>query len=221
MRKFIILSALLMATSVAQAGVVVGGTRLIYPGDKKESSLIVSNSDDINYLIQSSVEATDGSKAPFLVTPPLFRLNARQDNILRVIFTGASLPQDRESLYWLNVKSIPSTAKQQDQNTLQIAIKTRIKLIYRPAAITGKPEEAANHLQWRRNGNTLIVNNTSPYYMNFQSITLGGKTLPKIGYAAPKSETRFEIPATISGNTVSWKIINDYGSISKEWKTAF
>lgn len=221
MRKLFIVSALLMATTAAQAGVVVGGTRLIYPGDKKESSLTVSNSDDINYLIQTSIDSTDGARAPFLVTPPLFRLNAKQDNVLRVIYTGTNLPQDRESLYWLNVKSIPSTVKQQEQNTLQIAIKTRIKLIYRPAAINGKPEEVAKDLKWRRSGNALIINNDTPYYMNFQSITLGGKKLPKIGYAAPKSETRFDIPANINSNTVAWKIINDYGNISKEWKTAF
>ncbi|EPH6763375.1 fimbrial biogenesis chaperone [Cronobacter dublinensis] len=221
MRHYLLLTTLLITATAAQAGVIVGGTRLVYPGDKKEASLTVSNTDDINYLIQTSVDGNKGVKAPFLVTPPLFRLNARQENVLRIIYTGGNLPQDRESLYWLNVKSIPSTTQYQDINTLQIAIKTRIKLIYRPSTISGIPEDAAGTLKWRRSGNSLVVDNTSPYYMNFQSITINGKKLPKISYAAPKSETQFDIPATISGNTVAWKIINDYGSISKEWKAAF
>jgi P pilus assembly chaperone PapD len=46
-----------------------------------------------------------------------------------------ALPQDKESLFWLNIKAIPSAS--QVDNTLQIAIKTRIKLIYRPATMKG------------------------------------------------------------------------------------
>ncbi len=36
MRKLLVISALLMATTAAQAGVIIGGTRVIYPGDKKK-----------------------------------------------------------------------------------------------------------------------------------------------------------------------------------------
>ncbi|EKY3087503.1 fimbrial biogenesis chaperone [Cronobacter dublinensis] len=220
MRKLILCGLLITATA-AQAGVVVGGTRLIYPGDKKETSLTISNPDDINYLIQTSVDTSEGAKAPFLITPPLFRLNAKQDNVMRVIFTGTALPQDRESLYWLNVKSIPSTTPQKETNTLQIAIKTRIKLLYRPATISGKSEDAAGKLTWHRSGNQLIVDNPAPFYVNFQSISVNGKKLPKISYAIPKGETKFTIPAGVSGNTVTWKAINDYGSVGKEWKATF
>ncbi len=115
MRKLLVISALLMATTAAQAGVIIGGTRVIYPGDKKEASVPVTNNDDINYLIQSWVDtdAPGAAKAPFMVTPPLFRINAHQDNTLRVVRTGGDLPKDRESLYWLNIKSIPSSVKKQ------------------------------------------------------------------------------------------------------------
>ncbi|MDI8993129.1 fimbria/pilus periplasmic chaperone, partial [Salmonella enterica subsp. enterica serovar Anatum] len=41
--------------------------------------------------------------APFMVTPPLFRLNGGQKNVLRIIRTGGNLPEDRESLYWLDI----------------------------------------------------------------------------------------------------------------------
>ncbi|WP_144276455.1 fimbrial biogenesis chaperone, partial [Cronobacter sakazakii] len=97
MRKLLVISALLMATTAAQAGVIIGGTRVIYPGDKKEASVPVTNNDDINYLIQSWVDtdAPGAAKAPFMVTPPLFRINAHQDNTLRVVRTGGDLPKDR------------------------------------------------------------------------------------------------------------------------------
>ena len=87
-----------------------------------------------------------------------------------------SLPQGRESLFWLNIKAIPSASKQ--MNSLQIAVKTRIKLIYRPETLRAStPEEQANKLTWRRAGNTLQVNNPTPYVINFNEITLGNKKL--------------------------------------------
>lgn len=162
-----LVAALLTMTTAAQAGVVVGGTRLVYDGNKKESSLNIRNPDKIAYLIQSWVDMPDGvsGKAPFVITPPLFRLDSGQNNVLRVVRAGGNLPSDKESIFWLNVKSIPS-AEMKD-NTLQIAVKTRIKLIFRPNGVKGTPEEAAQLLKWQRNGNNIQVNNPTPFLPDF------------------------------------------------------
>ncbi len=219
MRKLFIASALFIAATAAHAGVVVGGTRLVYQGDKKEAALPVTNNDDINYLIQSWVDTDTqgGAKAPFMVTPPLFRMDAHQANTLRVVRTGGNLPEDRESLYWLNIKSIPSTDKKEGVNNLQIAIKTRIKLLYRPASVTAKPEDVASTLKWHTEGNMLVVENNTPFYMNFNSVTVDGNKASAVNYAAPKGESRFPLAKGVSAHTVSWTIINDFGAISKSW----
>jgi P pilus assembly chaperone PapD len=129
-----------------QASITVGGTRLIYNGAENEASLPVSNSKDaVPYLIQSWIELSENSKeqVPFIVTPPLFRLDGGHENTLRVIYTGeTSLPENRESVFWLNVKSIPSMTRS-DENRLLIAVKTRMKLFYRPAALAS--ENAVRH----------------------------------------------------------------------------
>lgn len=222
MRKSVLIASLLLMTCAAHAGVIIEGTRLIYQGDKKEASLGISNPDNLDYLMQSWVESQDHAreKAPFLITPPLFRLDGRQDNVLRVVHTGGNLPGDRESLYWLNIKSIPSTAHHENTNTLQIAIKTRIKLIYRPAGISGKPEEVADKLRWHKEGNSLVVSNPTPFYMNFQQITVGGKDIDDISWVAPDSDAHFAVPGGINGTRVSWKIINDYGAVSRAWSAS-
>ncbi|ELY6243763.1 molecular chaperone [Cronobacter universalis] len=219
MRKLLVISALLMATTAAQAGVIVGGTRVVYQGDKKEASVPVTNNDDINYLIQSWVDtdAPGAAKAPFMVTPPLFRLDAHQDNTLRVVRTGGSLPEDRESLYWLNIKSIPSADKKEGVNSLQIAVKTRIKLMYRPASVSGKPDDVANRLKWRTEGNTLVVENPTPFYMNFNSVSINGNKVDDINFAVPKGESRFPLAKGVKHGTLSWNIINDFGAIGKNW----
>lgn len=208
----LLLSAIL---PVAQAGVIIGGTRLIYDGGKKESSLSVNNKDTAPFLIQSWVETTGGGaeKAPFMITPPLFRLDGGQQNVLRVIRVGGNLAGDKESLYWLNIKSIPSSEEKEGQNTLQVAVKTRIKLIYRPEGLKGIPEEMTEKLKWQRSGNQLQVTNPTPFYMNFQEVVIGGKVIKDATYIAPMSSTSFAMPAGVTGSSVSWKIINDFGGI--------
>ncbi|HFV9238047.1 molecular chaperone [Enterobacter mori] len=219
MRKYLLASSFLFIASVAHAGITIGGTRVVYPENKKESSIGIENPDNLDYLVQSWVETEDKAreKAPFLITPPLFRLDAKQDNVLRIIRTGGNLPGDRESLFWLNIKSIPSSTRNENTNTLQIAIKTRIKLLYRPASITGKPEDVTTQLSWHAQGHQLIVENPTPFYMNFQEIKLDGKKVDKATYAEPKSETHFTTLGNITAHSVSWKIINDYGGISQSY----
>jgi P pilus assembly chaperone PapD len=210
------LAALLfVSATAAQAGVIIGGTRLIYDGAKKESSLSVNNPDKVPYLIQSWVDVTDGGaeKAPFMITPPLFRLEGGQQNILRVIRAGGNLASDRESLYWINIKSIPSSQKKEGQNTLQVAVKARLKLIFRPQGLKGVPEEVAQNLKWQRVGNQLQVTNPTPFYMNFQEVTVAGKGVANATYVAPMSTASFALPAGVTGGSVNWKIISDYGGV--------
>jgi len=217
MRHGYLLSTLLLVAATAHAGVIINGTRLVYQGDKKESSLGLSNPDATDYLVQSWVDSggKNRAKAPFLITPPLFRLDAKEDNVLRVVRTGGNLPEDRESLYWLNIKAIPSSKHVEGMNTLQIAINTRIKLLYRPSSVKGKPEEVADKLEWHREGNDLVVNNPTPFYMNFQTVTLNGHKVDKATWAVPETETHFALPGNVGGSTVAYSIITDYGSISQ------
>jgi P pilus assembly chaperone PapD len=213
--------SLLLTGALAQAaetgGVTVGGTRLIYNGGKKEASLSVTNTDINPYLIQSWAETQNGGaeKAPFIVTPPLFRLDGNQQNLLRIVRTGGSLPEDRESLYWLNIKSIPAGSKKEGANTLQIAVKTRIKLLYRPQGLKGTPEDVTGKLTWSQSGTRLTVTNPTPFVMNFQQVKIGGREVKDITYVLPMSQATFTTPASVSG-PVSWKLISDYGGTGAE-----
>ncbi|WP_411904755.1 fimbria/pilus periplasmic chaperone, partial [Salmonella enterica] len=99
----------LLCGSLAHAEAInIGTTRVIFPGDAQDASISLSNSDNVPYLIQSwaqSISETGASgDAPFMVTPTLFRLNGGQKKVLRIIRTSGNLPEDRESLYWLDIK---------------------------------------------------------------------------------------------------------------------
>lgn len=66
----------LLATSsystMVQAGVALGATRVIYPAGQKQVQLGVTNNDDSNtYLIQSWIENSENEKdGRFVITPP-------------------------------------------------------------------------------------------------------------------------------------------------------
>lgn len=226
--NFIALGCLLwLVNSLACAGVVIGGTRIIYPADQAEVQIPLKNKDKSSrYLVQSWVsEVADDSKAPFIITPPIYKLEEERKTLLHVVFTGEShqLPQDRESLFIVNVKSVSAIPEAlRNKNTLQLALKTRIKLFWRP---TGLTDDAANRawekLQFRRQGERVVVKNPTPFYVTFGQLKYAGKDIPPPDaketpsalsmMIAPFSEQLFSLPAGRRGD-ISWTAINDYGA---------
>ncbi|VUT09880.1 fimbria/pilus periplasmic chaperone [Klebsiella spallanzanii] len=211
----LMLSSLLFPL-ISHAGVTIGVTRVIYHGDARDESVTIINDDKEPYLIQSWAQKinSDGSStaAPFIVTPPLFRLNTGQRNVLRVIRTGGSLPEDRESLYWLDIKSIPTSNNKDNHNKIRLAVKAEFKLIFRPTALKETPEKFTPQLRWKKRGNILTVENPTAYYMNFGDIAVGSQKLKAPQYVAPFNQTTYTLPAGSSG-AVNWTIINDYGGV--------
>ena len=216
LKTFCVITALISITQYASAGVIVGGTRVIYNAAQKETSIAVRNPEKTTpYLMQSWVEnasPTDSSKAPFIITPPLFRLDAGQENTLRIVRIGGQLPEDRESLFWLNIKSIPSSSKA-ETNQLQISVKTRIKLIYRPASLAANAPESYKRLTFSRQGNQLQVTNPTAYQIAFYSVKVGGVEIKEPGSITPFGTLSLPLPAGASGQ-VSWQTINDFGGIT-------
>lgn len=216
LKSVCVAGCLLGLAHTSLAGVVVGGTRVVYDGSKKEASISVSNPEKTTpYLIQSWIEndpAINTQKAPFIMTPPLFRLDGGQENVLRIIRTGGQLPDNKESVFWINIKSVPASEKT-DINELQISVKTRIKLFYRPAGLAGDTSEAYKALEFTRQGNKLIVKNPTPYHVSFYSLSVGGKEVKDAGMVAPKSSLEWVLPEGATGS-VNWQAISDYGGIS-------
>lgn len=209
----------LILSLASQASVVVGGTRVVFDGSKKETSLSVENKDSSANLVQTWVSPIDtGSpdKKSLIITPPLFRLNPGERNVLRIVRSGSAMPEDKESMFWLNVKGITAVERGAiPANSMQLAINSRVKLIYRPRALAkNKPEDFADKLTWRMDNGKLTVSNPSPYYMNFFEIKVSGKSLPYFTYVPPLSSASFPLPGKSSsaGSPVEWSIINDFGT---------
>lgn len=207
-------------STIANAAVALGATRVIYPANQKQVLLPVTNNDPASvYLIQSWIEnAGDQKDTQFVITPPLFSMQGKKENTLRIInATNHQLPGDRESLFWVNVKAIPAMEKdQKNENTLQLAIISRIKMFYRPTHLAMAPEEAPAMLRFRRSGSILTLINPTPYFITVTNMKAGNSNLPNT-MVPPKGEVSVDIPHAVTGD-ISFQTINDYGALTPRIK---
>lgn len=211
----------LLVVSQANAGISLSATRLVFDGKHKEAGITVRNSGE-DVLIQSWVDTdTPGvTSVPFAVTPPLARVVGKEQQLLRVIYEGTGMPSDKESVVWLNVQEIPQASK--EKNTLQLAVRQRIKVFFRPVGLSADAYLAPTQLLWRlesRAGKTVLaVNNPGLFHVSMADIKLQSGTLTEhtadSTMIAPGENKEFTIKQfnTTTTPNVLFTSINDYGA---------
>lgn len=213
---------LLITTQQALAAISLDRTRVIYNGSERSISLSIGNENKtLPYLAQSWLENAQGFKvnSPLLVLPPVQRVEPGQKSAIKIQALPAvqMLPQDRESLFYFNLREIPPRSEK--ANVLQIALQTRIKLFYRPEAIAVKSSDEATpwqeQLTLSKKGDGYVVNNPTPYY-----ITLVGAGASKEAQknskfkplmVEPKSSATLGASVATLGAHPVLTYINDYG----------
>lgn len=225
----------LMLTSViaynANADIVISGTRVIYPESAKDVIINLENKGTHPLLVQSWLD--DGRdtvdpqelKLPFVITPPVTRVDAQKGQSIRVTWLGQSMPKDRESLFWFNVLEVPPKAKAEDsQNMLQLAFRTRIKLFFRPDGLKGTPAEAAKNLKWTQqkqaDGLVLVAKNDAVYNVSIASAVLevNGKKYEIDSHSVkPLSSETMKVKglSTTATGKVKYASINDFGGMEE------
>ncbi|WP_273820064.1 fimbria/pilus periplasmic chaperone [Pseudomonas asplenii] len=183
------LCALLMTalTAVtAQAAVVIHGARVIYPADQQEVVVRLENKGDRPSLVQLWLDNGDKyatpatAQAPFTALPPVMRIEPGRQQAPRLRYTGAPLPRDRESLFWLNVLEVqPNTVDTGDRNLLELSFRSRLRVFFRPQGLPYPKGAAAPKLSWKlvrhAGGHALEVLNPTPYHVSLGSVELVGQ----------------------------------------------
>ncbi|MGL4207284.1 MAG: fimbrial biogenesis chaperone [Aeromonadaceae bacterium] len=224
MRSYSLLLLLLLLPMLsAQAGIVINGTRVIYPAERREVTLQLNNTGDTPALVQSWIDSGNinsqpsSEKAPFIILPPVTRVDGGQSQTLRIMHTGTSQAKDRETLYWLNVLDIPpELTNQEGKNYLQFAIRSRLKLFFRPKGLKSDPAKVTEQLRWHLDfaGRALLVDNESPYHVTLDHIQLAGQKLEG-DMVAPFSRLTLPLPASLHPKlptTLQFSHINDFGA---------
>ncbi len=209
-----------LACDPVQAAVQLSSTRVIMHEKDRNTSVTAKNNGAQPVVVQAWIDgAAEEMKTPFFMTPPLSRFDGGEERNLTISRVDDDFPKDRESYYWLNVLEIPQKTDSQE-NSLALAIRTRIKFFYRPAAIL-KAARGPDQVSWlleRKEGVCAIsITNASPYTVNFSRIDIDGESnaLNKGIVALPLGQTRVVLPkCPVSAPVqVQPRIVNDYGAI--------
>ncbi|NHQ81221.1 fimbria/pilus periplasmic chaperone [Chromobacterium vaccinii] len=220
-------------TSAALAGVVISGTRVVYKAEDREVTVKVNNPGKEPSLVQvwadsgNEKSVPDTADAPFLIMPPIFRVDPAKGQTLRLTFTGADLPKERESVFWLNVLDVPPLPKagNEQRNFMQVAFRSRIKLFYRPTGLQGTPDDAADKLSWTLlpqaggKGYMLRASNRAAYNVSLNRAMLlvgkheyetdGGMVPPGGSHDFALKDLKLKPDA---GAKLTYESINDYGA---------
>lgn len=199
--------------------------RVIYSeADKQGVTLTAINTSPAPYLMQSWVRPVDSETGdvdlrwhgspvmPFIVTPPLARLEANGELVVRIRRNDVLLPRDRESVFFVSMKALP--AQQTDGKQMVMTVVSNLKLFYRPAGLSKRAvEDMAPRLTFSRAGNRLIANNPTPYWLTFSRLQVGSVTLGKPALrlmVPPFGSQSYALPTAASGQ-VSWQLIDEDG----------
>jgi P pilus assembly chaperone PapD len=114
----------------------------------------------------------------------------------------------------LDVPPSPDNIDGGEQNYLQVAFRSRLKLFYRPQGLKGVANDAPESLRWSRTGDRLRVENPSPFNVTLAEVHAvsgsGEKAVEEKGVmVAPKQSLEFAAPADTG--QVRFITINDYG----------
>lgn len=206
------------------AALSINGTRAVFTGDQRSVALIISNPSQQTYAVQTWVntESDDTTTTvPFIASPPLFRLDPGKEQQVQINRLPNDLPEDRESLFFFNVQEIPQ-AESTEANALNVALRTRIKVIHRPAGITENPALHLKHLQWsvrQAEGKAYLwVENPTPFHVSFLRIEVAGEGRQQIlsnpAMAYPFSSQSYPLAGikATTGLQVSFSAVDDYGA---------
>ncbi|WP_181314903.1 fimbria/pilus periplasmic chaperone [Photobacterium phosphoreum] len=205
----------LIVSNSANAALALDVTRYIYNGNTSFISAIANNESDKMYGGQVWIDnITESDTRPtFVTTPSFFKINGKGRQVFRIMKMSDHMPKDKESIYWLNLQEIPPANK---GNGLSMAIRTRVKLIYRPEAIIeGRSGAEKNITIQHLPGQQWLVNST-PYIFTISDV-FDNKNKSLIFNNMDKDNLSMFRPGdkvNITGKIVkSVSALNDYGSL--------
>ncbi|PKH22191.1 fimbrial chaperone protein [Enterobacterales bacterium CwR94] len=199
--------------------------RVIYSAEERQgAALTVYNKSNTPVLMQSWIRPVDSATGdvetgwqgvpamPFILTPPLTRLEANSDITLRIRRNGVPLPQDRESVFYISMKTLPPQKTTGDQMVMTVV--SNMKVFYRPQGLVKRAvAKMAPKLHFHRQHDQLTAINPTPYWLTFSRLSVGGSPLEKPALrlmVPPYGQQSYRIPASATG-TVSWQLIDEDG----------
>jgi len=187
MLKLWITCLLLGGATLAQAGFTIMGTRVIYAEADGEATVRLQHvKGDKPVLLQVWLDDGDPNAKPgtqdlpFVLTPPVSRVDPGNAQVIRIMRIRDDLPTDRESLLFFNALEVPPAAESPtdpNENRLYLAMQARMKFFYRPRGLTPTAVQAADLLRFTLETTAdgqlqMRLHNPTPYYITVLNLAL-------------------------------------------------
>jgi len=227
--SWMLLLCCVCCTMPVSAAITIEGTRIVHDATRNRDVMVRTlNRGGQPALAQVWIDAgvadapLERLNLPFRLTPAEPRLiRPHEGQVYRITYAprpgDASLPADRESIFYFNLLDVPPRPKDSaERNVLQFAVRTRLKLFHRPAGLPGKPIDAADALRWHVRDGALQVCNPTAFHVSVNRLTLEDGTAVEMDMVQPRQYQSIALPAghPMPG-TVHLQWINDDGAVQE------
>ena len=122
-----ILFTLFLVSSMSQAAVVMNASRVVMEGTL-EKTITFDNTSENPFIVQ--IEPDNARKPDFIAIPPIFKIKEKGGQTVKIRLLSATLPQDKESLFYLNFTQVPGLKKSEiDESRWNIIVKNQLNII--------------------------------------------------------------------------------------------
>ena len=214
------LSSLLFAAH-AMAVVNVDRTRIIFNAGESSQTLNLKNGVEYPSVVQiwsddgDLMQSPELSTAPIFAMPPMMKLSPDEQRAIRLVLTSRqSLPEDRESLYWLTIYQIPALSRQTGgaEQKILLPLRLRLKVFIRPAALDAPQPEDVHKLRFVVRDRQLTVENPTAWYMSLR-LQFANKVKVDDVLVAPFGSQPLTLNHIVMHNDeVSFEVFDDNGN---------
>lgn len=214
--KTAILSLFIILPTYSYASIEINKDKFIFIESKNLEIIEIKNNTTNDYFIQSWISHYDESnetELPFMITPPLFKIEKDENYSLKIFKTDEIEKKDREILYRINIKRIPLLSNSdENKNLLHISMNSVYNLIYRPVSIEKDAKDAYKRIEFLKNkNNEFIVNNPTPYFITLLNVNSEDVVLIEKSKTIPPFK-KYNTKKTIKKDgLIKWKTIDQYG----------
>lgn len=214
--KTAILSLFIILPTYSYASIEINKDKFIFIESKNLEIIEIKNNTTNDYFIQSWISHYDESnetELPFMITPPLFKIEKDENYSLKIFKTDEIEKKDRETLYRINIKRIPLLSNSdENKNLLHISMNSVYNLIYRPVSIEKDAKDAYKRIEFLKNkNNEFIVNNPTPYFITLLNVNSEDVVLIEKSKTIPPFK-KYNTKKTIKKDgLIKWKTIDQYG----------
>ena len=210
------LSLFIIIPTYGYASIEINKDKFIFIESKGQEIIEIKNNTTNDYFIQSWISHYDennDTELPFIITPPLFKIEKNENYSLKIFKTDEIEKKDQETLYKINIKRIPLLSNSdENRNLLHISMNSVYNLIYRPISIEKGAKDAYKRIEFLKNkNNEFIINNPTPYFITLLNVSYNGVLLMNKSKTIPPLKKYNTKNIIKEDGLIKWKTINQYG----------